>query len=166
MSRMQSGGCHHRWGNLGDDCSDRIVRSVSLNNNQFVRVEMRQNGGLCEGCFEGFKHLVWLGPQMNGVSLRVRRIRGMTMSENPTMNWREKLAKPKKAWTALRLVGVGQNTDHVGLGSVHRDARGGNHKTQELNLLCVEQALLGFGVQVVFAKTFQDTLDMDPMIFQ
>src|SRR5882724_9733430 len=58
------------------------------------------------------------------------------------------------------------DTDHVGLGSVHRDASGGNHKTQELNLLCVEQALLRFGVQVVFTKTFQDTSDMDLMIFQ
>jgi len=30
------------------------------------------------------------------------------MLEDPTINQREKLEKPKNAWTALRLVGVGQ----------------------------------------------------------
>src|SRR5882724_8599901 len=42
---------------LGDDRSNCIVRSVSLNHNGVVRVEMRQDGGLCEGRFEGFKRL-------------------------------------------------------------------------------------------------------------
>src|SRR5882724_10930201 len=42
-------------GDLGDDHSDHVVRSVSLNNNRIVRVEMRQDGGLGEGSLEGFK---------------------------------------------------------------------------------------------------------------
>ena len=58
------------------------------------------------------------------------------------------------------------DTDCIGLGSVHGDASGGNHKTQELNLLHVEQALLGFGVQVILAKALQDTSDVNPMLFQ
>ena len=73
-------------GDLGDDHGDHIVRSVSFNNNGIIRVKMRQDGGLGEGSLEGFKRLGGSGPQVNGVSLRVRRIRGMTMSENPTMN--------------------------------------------------------------------------------
>ena len=48
-------------GDLGDDFSNCIVRSISLNNNRIVRVEMRQDGGLCEGCFEGFKCLGVVG---------------------------------------------------------------------------------------------------------
>src|SRR5882724_11281783 len=55
-------------GDLGDDCSDCIVRSVSLNNNGVVRVEMRQDGGLCEGRFEGFKRLGVVGaPDERGI---------------------------------------------------------------------------------------------------
>ena len=36
------------------------------------------------------------------------------------------------------------DTDHVSLGSVHGDTSGSDHEAQELNLLHVEQALLGF----------------------
>jgi len=36
------------------------------------------------------------------------------------------------------------DTDSIGLGHVHGDASGGDHEAQELNLLHVEQALLGF----------------------
>ena len=75
-------------GNLGDDRSDRIVRSASLNNNRIVRVEMCQDGGLSESCLEGFEHLGVVGAPGEWLSLQVRRIRGMTISENPTMNWR------------------------------------------------------------------------------
>jgi len=68
--------------------------------------------------------------------------------------------------TALRLVWSWPDADSVGLGGVHGDAGGSDHKAQELNLLSVEQALLGFGVQVVLVKSFQDVLDMNLMIFQ
>jgi len=56
-------------GDLGDDHGDRIVRSVSLNNNRIVRVEMCQDGGLGEGSLDGFDASVWSGPQVNRVSL-------------------------------------------------------------------------------------------------
>jgi len=64
---------------------------------------------------------------------------------------------------------VGQHqpdTDSIGLGSVHGDASGSDHTAQELNLLSVEQTLLGFGVQVLLMKVLQDMSDMNPMIFQ
>src|SRR5882724_1060800 len=48
-------------GDLGDDRSDCIVRSVSFNDNGIIRVEMRQDGCLCKGCFEGFEHLDVIG---------------------------------------------------------------------------------------------------------
>jgi len=60
--------CHH-WGDLGDDHSDCIIRSVSFNNNGFIRVEMRQDGCLSKGCLSVFEQLVWLGAQVNRVSL-------------------------------------------------------------------------------------------------
>jgi len=77
--------------------------------------------------------------------------------------------KVGKTQEGLDCLEVGQGrpyADRICFGSVHRDASGGDHKTQELNLLHVEQELLGFGVQVIFTKMFQDTSDVDPMIFQ
>src|SRR5712664_151807 len=65
--------------------------------------------------------------------------------------------KPRNAWTALRLVGVG---------SVHGDAGGGDHEAQKFDPLSVEQTLFGLGVQIILAQTFQDASDMDLMIFQ
>src|SRR5882724_5595474 len=59
-------------GDLGDDCSDCIVRSISLNNNRIVRVEMCQDGCLGEGSLEGFKCLGVVGAPSEWVSLRVR----------------------------------------------------------------------------------------------
>jgi len=59
----------------------------------------------------------------------------------------------------------GPDADSIGFGGVHGDAGGSDHKAQELNLLSVEQALLGFGVQVILAKMLQDTVDMDLVIF-
>src|SRR5882724_11448905 len=44
-------------GDLGDDLSDHIVRSVSLNTNGIIRVKMCQDGGLGEGSLEGLEHL-------------------------------------------------------------------------------------------------------------
>jgi len=44
-------------GDLGDDCSDHIVRSISFNNNRVNRVEMHQNGCLGECVFEGLECL-------------------------------------------------------------------------------------------------------------
>src|SRR5882724_1290596 len=55
-------------GDLGYDCRNCIVRSVSLNHNGVVRVEMRQDGGLCEGRFKGFKRLgVVRAPDERGI---------------------------------------------------------------------------------------------------
>jgi len=34
------------------------------------------------------------------------------------------------------------------------------------SILCCGQDILGFGVQVILAKAFQDTLDVNLMIFQ
>src|SRR5882724_3588859 len=53
---------------LVDDRRNCIVRRVSLNHNGVVRVEMRQDGGLCEGRFEGFKRLGVVGaPDERGI---------------------------------------------------------------------------------------------------
>ena len=57
-------GVEHHWVNvtvigvdLADDCCNRIVRSVSLNDNRIIRVEMHQDGCLGEGVFEGLECL-------------------------------------------------------------------------------------------------------------
>ena len=42
-------------GDLGDDCCNHIVRSISFNNNRVVRVKMCQVGCLGEGSLEGLE---------------------------------------------------------------------------------------------------------------
>src|SRR5882724_4903399 len=54
--------------------------------------------------------LVWLGPQAKGVSLCVRQMRGMMVSENPRMPG---LLEVSWGWPY---------TDCIGLGCVHGDA--------------------------------------------
>ena len=55
-------------GDLGDDCCNHIIGSISFNNNCIIRVEMRQNGCHGEGVFEGSKHLHIIGaPGERGV---------------------------------------------------------------------------------------------------
>jgi len=88
MSRTRLGGCHHHRGDLGDDRSNCIVRSVSLNNNRIVRVEMCQDGGLGESCLEGFECLGVVGaPDEWGVLAGEMNQRYDDVRE-PTMNWR------------------------------------------------------------------------------
>src|SRR5882724_4310623 len=153
-------------GDLGDDRSNCIVRHVSLNHNGVVRVEMRQDGGLCEGRFEGFKRLGVVGaPDERGI-LSGEANQGDDDVGEPLNELTIKVGKTQECLDCFEVSRGWPDTDHIGLGGVHRDASGSNHKAQELNLLCVKQALFGFGVQVVFVKTFQDALDMDSMIFQ
>jgi len=64
----------------------------------------------------------------------------------------------------LRLVGVGQMLTVSVLAEsieMHRS----DHEAQEFDFLGVEQALLGFRVQVIFAQLLQDTLDMNFVIY-
>jgi len=48
-------------GDLGDDHSNRIIRSVNFNNNRIIQVEMHQDGGLGKGLFECVEHLGMVG---------------------------------------------------------------------------------------------------------
>src|SRR5882724_1311388 len=153
-------------GDLGDDRSDCIVRSVSLNDNGVVRVEMRQDGGLCEGRFEGFKCLGVVGAPDEQDILSGKANKGDDDVGEPLNESTIKVGETQECLDCFEVIQGQPDTDCIGLGGVHRDASGSNHKAQELNLLRVEQALFGFGVQVVFAKTFQDSSDMNPMLFQ
>src|SRR5882724_7288013 len=76
------------------------------------------------------------------------------------------VGEPQKGLDCLEVSRGWPDADCVSFGHVHQDASGGDHKAQELNLLCVEKALLGFRVQVVLAKALQDTLDVNPTLFQ
>src|SRR5882724_5735023 len=153
-------------GDLGDDRCDRIVRSVSLNNNGVVRVEMRQDGGLCEGRFEGFKCLGVVGaPDEQGI-LSGEVNQGDDDVGEPLNELTIKVGETQECLDCFEVSRGRPDTDCIGLGCVNRDASGSNNKAQELNLLCVEQELFGFGVQVVFPKMFQDSSDMNPMLFQ
>src|SRR5882724_6636289 len=139
---------------VGDDRSNRIVRSVSLNNNGVVRVEMCQDGGLCEGRFEGFKCLGVVGAPDEWGILSGEANQGDDDVREPLNESMIKVGETQECLDCFEISRGWPDTDRIGLGGVHRDASGGNHKAQELNLLHVEQALFGFGVQVIFAKTF------------
>jgi len=86
MNRMRSGGCRHHWGDLRDDRCNRIVRSVSFNNNGVNRVEMCQDGCLCKGCLEGCECFGVIGaPGERGV-LAGEANQGDDNVGEPTMN--------------------------------------------------------------------------------
>src|SRR5882724_10320173 len=64
LCRLHAAGVECDWvdvaivgGDLRDDRSDRIVRSISFNNNGVIRVEMCQDGCLCKCCLERFECL-------------------------------------------------------------------------------------------------------------
>jgi len=65
----------------------------------------------------------------------------------------------------LRFVSVGQ-TLTVSVLAVSMECQWGDHEAQEFNPLRVEQALLGLECKSILAKAFQDTLDVNLMIFQ
>src|SRR5882724_2609556 len=99
---------------------------------------------------------VWSEPQANGVSLGVRQI-GYDNVREPHNESAIKVGKTQECLDCLKVSWGWPNTNHISLGSVHGDGSGGDHKSQELNLLCMKQALLRFGVQVILAKVIQDT---------
>jgi len=76
-----------------------------------------------------------------------------------------KVGKPQEFLDCLEVSQGWPDTDCIGFGHVHGDASGGDHKAHELNLLHVEKAFLGFGVQVVLAEMLKYASDMDLMIF-
>jgi len=65
----------------------------------------------------------------------------------------------------LRLVGVGQTLTVSVLAMSIEMPVGVTIKPKNLIFCMWKQALLGFGVQVIFMKMFQDVSDVDPMVF-
>src|SRR5882724_7952599 len=139
-------------GDLGDDRSDRIVRIISLNNNRIVRVEMRQDGGLGEGGLEGFECLGVVGaPSERGVLVGEAN-QGNDDVREPQEESTIEVGESQERLDCLEISRGRPDADSISLGHVHGDATGSDHEAQELDLLRVEQALLGFRVQVVLAK--------------
>src|SRR5882724_565466 len=153
-------------GDLGDDRNDHIVRSISLNNNRVVRVEMHQDGGLGEGSLEGFERLgVVRAPSEWGV-LAGEANQGNDDVREPNNESAIEVGKSQECLDCLEISRGQPDADSISVGHVHGDASGGDHEAQELNLLHVEQALLGFQAQVILAKALQGTSDVNPMLFQ
>src|SRR5882724_517277 len=151
---------------MGDDCGNHIVRSISFNNNGIIRVKMCQDGGLGEGSLEGFKCLgVVRAPSEWGV-LAGEANQGNDDVGEPNNESTIEVGEPQEHLDCLEISQGWPDADSIGLGRVHGDASGSDHEAQELNLLCVEQALLGFQVQVILSKVLQDMMDVNPMLFQ
>jgi len=73
-------------GDLGDNSCNHIIRSISFNNNQIIRVEMCQDRCLGNGVFEGPERLDVVRAPYERSVLASKMNKGITMSENPTMN--------------------------------------------------------------------------------
>src|SRR5882724_4855966 len=111
-------------GDLGDDRSDRIVRSVSLNNNRVVRVEMRQDGGLGESSLEGFECLgVVRAPSEWGV-LAGEANQGNDDVEEPNNESAIEVGEPQECLDCLEISQGWPDADSIGLCCVHGDAMG------------------------------------------
>ena len=59
-------------GDLGHDCGDHIVRSISFNHNGIIRVECARMGAWVKAVLRVSNALDWLEPQVNGVFWWVR----------------------------------------------------------------------------------------------
>jgi len=152
-------------GDLGDDRCNHIVRSISFDNDGIVGVEMHQDGCLGKGCLEGLKCLgVVRAPGEWGV-LSHEVNQGDDDVRESYNELAIEVGEPQKCLDCFEVGWGWPDTDHVSFGHVHGDASGGDHKAQELNLLHVEQAIFGFGVQVILTKMLQDMSDMNLMIF-
>src|SRR5882724_8826667 len=127
---------------------------------------MCQDGGLCEGCFEGFKCLGVVGAPDERCILSGEANQGDDDVREPLNESTIKVGETQECLDCFEVSWGRPDTDRISLGHVHGDATGSDHEAQELYLLCVEQALLGFQVQVVLAKALQDTSDVNPMLFQ
>src|SRR5882724_10625787 len=153
-------------GDLGDDHCDSIVRSVSFNNNWVIGVEVHQDGCLGKGCFERFERLGVIGAPGEWGVLAGEANQGNYNVGEPHNELAIEVGKASERLDCLKIGRSRPGADSVSLGHVHRDASGGDHEAQEFNLLHVEQALLGFGVQVILAKVIQDMSDVNLMLFQ
>src|SRR5882724_1835192 len=127
---------------------------------------MRQDGGLGEGSLEGLKCLGVVGASSERGVLAGEVNQGNDNVGEPNNESMIEVGEPQECLDCLELSRGRPDTDSIGLGCVHGDASGSDHEAQELNLLHVEQALLGFRVQVVLTKALQDASDMNPMLFQ
>src|SRR5882724_10382107 len=125
---------------------------------------MSQDGGLGEGRLQGSECLSMVrAPSKQGVFAGEANQGNDDVGE-PDNESAIEIGESQEHLDCLKISRGQPGADSVGLGGVHGDASGSNHKAQELNVLHVEQTLFGFGVQVVFAKTFQDSSDMNPML--
>jgi len=81
-----------------------------------IRVKMCQDGGLGEGSLEVSNASVWSGaPSEQGVLVGEVNQGNDDVGE-PNNESVIEVGNPKNAWTALRLVRVGQDADCVGFG--------------------------------------------------
>src|SRR5882724_11755083 len=127
---------------------------------------MHQDGGLGEGSLEGFECLSVVGAPSEWGVLAGEANQGNDNVGGPNNESTIEVGKPQEHLDCLEISWGWPDADSISLGRVHGDASGGDHEAQELNLLRVEQALLGFQVQVVLAKVLQDASDMNLMLFQ
>jgi len=80
---------------------------------------MCQDRGLGKGLFERAEHLGMVRPQANRVSLQMRRIKGMTMLENPTMNQPIEVGEAQECLHCFEVCRCRPGADSIGLGHVH-----------------------------------------------
>src|SRR5882724_166529 len=126
---------------------------------------MCQDRCLGEGCLEGFECLGVIGAPGEWGVLAGEENQGYDNVGEPHNESVIKVGQTQEHLDCLEVSRGQPDTDCISLGGIHGDASGGDHKTQGLNLLCMKQALLQFGVQVILTKALQYTSDMDQMIF-
>ena len=115
-------------GDLGDDHSNCIVRSISLNNNRIVRVEMCQYGCLSEGCFEHVEHPGVVGTPGEWGVLAGEANQGDDNVGEPHNESVIKVGKTQECLDCLEVSRGWPEPNCISLGRIHRDASGGDHK--------------------------------------
>jgi len=104
-------------------------------------------------------------PQADEVSVWVGKSKGMTMSENPTMNWWIEVGNPKERLDCLRFSRGRPDADWCRFWHVSIEMPVGVTIKPKNSISVCGTSTLGFRVQS-YREVLQDASDLNPMLFQ
>ena len=113
---------------LGNDCCNCIVRSISFNNNGIIGVEMRQDRGLSKGLFKCVECLGVVGTPDEWGILVGEVNQGDDDVREPHNESAIKVGETQECLDCLEVSRGQSDANHISLGYIYRDASGGDYK--------------------------------------
>jgi hypothetical protein len=146
--------------NHGEDCGDRIVRGVGLDDKREGRIEMMENRGRGEVFLERLERLSAYRGEIPFLRLSGesgKRDNDVRVSVDKAS---VKVREAEKGLNVANVPGFGPIEDSLDLVFGHGNAVSGNDETEEFDRFRVELALLGLAEEIVFPETPEDFFDV------